>query len=164
MTLASPFFCGSDGEGNSHCTPLSCQTWVHPKNQLLVHSTTFFIKLMSLSISFLDAKMKTHLLPMFKRLCTISCFHTIFSIISYITKVLLITIHCNYKQFWKLWSLDPQVWIRGGHTFAGNKRRGLCINGETTETDNREKRVKLPGILSQHLYKVQGVPFPREEI
>ena len=25
------------------------------------------------------------------------------------------------------------------------------------------KRVKLPGILSQHLYKVQGVPFPRVE-
>ena len=82
--LPPPFFVAATAK-ETHTTPLSCQTWVHPKNQLLV-DTTFFIKLMSLSISFLDAKMKTHLLPMFKRLCTISCFHTIFSIISYIIK------------------------------------------------------------------------------
>ena len=71
--LPPPFFVAAMAK-ETHTTPLSCQTWVHPKNQLLVHSTTFFIKLMSLSISFLDAKMKTHLLAMSKRLCTIHVF------------------------------------------------------------------------------------------
>ena len=116
---------------------LPCQTWVHPKNQLPRSYHFFFIKLMSVEQTIYHMYFDEN---RGMALCTKLIFLPYFLSYTYCVYVITKVLHITTLQQLVLETLEfgPQVWMRG-HTIAGNKRRGLCINGDNGDWQPRKK-------------------------